>query len=262
MAGLDRDLSLCVINTYFAPLPAYARLYLDTCRHNPEVRFLFISDQARPSELPPNVTWLRMTLGELADRLQSALGFRVGLTASLKVCDVRPAFGLAFASALRGFTHWAYSDIDLLWGRILPLLRPHVGSADVLSFRERCLSATFTVFRNTPENARLFLRAPDIEDTLGSTAYHDFDESCSRWDRPRSFSELWRGGMRTSLWDVLAEGHAVGDLRWVHPELLAEPDPRRKAFAFRWDDGVLTDAATGEVRIAYHVLVANVAPYL
>lgn len=250
-------LSLCVVNTYFAPLPSYAPLYFDTCRWNPGVRFLFLSDQPRPDGLPDNVDWVPTTLDGLAARLHRALGVRVPLSASLKVCDARPAFGLALADLLEGYTHWAYSDIDVLWGRILPLLARHAPGADVLSFREGWLSGTFTVFRNTEANATLFLSAPDALDTLASAHHHDFDESCGRWDRPRRFAELQRRGLRTSFWDVLAEGEANGALRWVHPDLLSEPDPRTRTFDLVWDRGALTDAASGEERIGYHLLEAK-----
>lgn len=259
--ALSPTLSLCVVNTYFAPLPAYTRLYFESCRHNPDVRFLFVSDQPRPSELPENVEWVSMTLDALSDRLEQALGFRVYVNASLKVCDARPAFGLAFADELNGYSHWAYSDIDLLWGRILPLLRRYAEGADVLSFREKWLSGTFTVFRNTEQNARLFLQAPDAYDTLTSPDHHDFDESCGRWDRARTASELRRLGLRTSFWDILFQRHAAGETRWVHPELLVEPHPRVESFAFEWNQGTLTEASSGAERIAYHLLNAKESPY-
>ena len=253
--------ALCIINTYFAPLPRFVPLYFESCRRNPDVQFLFVSDQPRPSELPPNVRWMPTTLGELEARVTRAVGFPVRLSASLKVCDARPAFGLAFADELAGYTHWAYSDTDLVWGRVLPILRPYLPGADVLSFREGWLSGTFTVFRNTPVTARLFLRAPDLRDTLSTPSLCDFDESCGRWDRARSAAELLRSGLRTSFWDLLDAAHREGHIRWVHPDLLSEPNPRRSSFDFRWRDGQLVDARTGKERLAYHLLTAKRAPF-
>ena len=52
-------------------------------------------------------------------------------------------------------------------------------------------------------------------------------------------------------------GRGDGDIQWVHPDLLSEPDPRTRTFDVVWDRGALTDAASGEERIGYHLLEAR-----
>jgi hypothetical protein len=94
-------------------------LWLKSCKANPTIEFRVITDQPDTLEsLPDNVRVIATSITDIRKRLSDAVGFSVGLESGYKLCDFKPAYGLAFSDYFSSFSHWGHVDLDQLFGKI------------------------------------------------------------------------------------------------------------------------------------------------
>jgi hypothetical protein len=97
--------------------------------------FLVACSASWPKDLPPNVHLLQLSLDGYCDRLARVLRnsaiwidaaphaavvdvLKRGLTDSpWHMTAFKPLLGTMFAAELAKYTHWAWADLDVLWGR-------------------------------------------------------------------------------------------------------------------------------------------------
>lgn len=114
--------STCVMAVWFGLLPAWFGLWLESCKANPEVSFLIVTDQ-EIGNVPANVHVLSGTLLDVRERLSAVCGVPVQLSRPYKLCDYKPFMGSAFADELRGYDYWGFCDIDLVFGNLTSYFR-------------------------------------------------------------------------------------------------------------------------------------------
>mmetsp|Transcript_11501 Transcript_11501/g.23399 ORF Transcript_11501/g.23399 Transcript_11501/m.23399 type:complete len:335 (-) Transcript_11501:377-1381(-) len=132
--------------------------------------------------LPPNVRLVREA--NLTALYQQRLGFDRPFSAN-KVKDFKPMIGHVFAHLLRGYSHWAMGDADVVYGALPRFLTAEVLSRyDIISLvttsvcrpRQRTLLAgQLSVFRNVPALNSLFMQAAEWRG-LPLRPYSFFDE--------------------------------------------------------------------------------------
>lgn len=105
---------ICVIGVYFGKLPNYFRLWLNSCKANPMVDFLLVTDNLVQEE--GNICVRNMSLQELEDLATQKLGIDVKINKPYKCCDFRPAFGVIFEDYLKGYDYWGHCDFDVIFG--------------------------------------------------------------------------------------------------------------------------------------------------
>jgi hypothetical protein len=111
--------SIVLVSVYLGPLPNWMPLWLKCCKANPTIEFRVITDQPDTlKRLPDNVRAIATSIKDLRERLSEAVGFSVALENGYKLCDFRPAYGLAFSDYFSSFSHWGHVDLDQLFGKI------------------------------------------------------------------------------------------------------------------------------------------------
>ena len=102
-----------------------------------------------------------------------------------KVKDFKPTIGHVFEEYLKPYSHWAFGDVDVVYGDLSRFLTPHVLRHDIITFRtdDLCASMTktvfagqFTIFANTDWGRTLYRGAPTWEKISNSDRYLFFDE--------------------------------------------------------------------------------------
>ena len=103
-----------------------------------------------------------------------------------KIKDFKPAVGHVFEHFLRPYSHWAFGDVDVVYGDLSRFLTPQLLAHDIITFRtdDLCASMTktlfagqLTVFANNPWCRTLYREAPMWEKVAATGArYMFFDE--------------------------------------------------------------------------------------
>jgi len=168
---------ITLIGAYFGALPFYSSLFFKSAAANPAIEFLIVTDQCRPSPLPPNIRFLSMTSVTFERLASERIGHRMRLASARKLCDYKPAYGLIFCEFIRGADYWGHIDFDIVWGNIARhLIKPIAYGYDVISGDGKRLSGPFTIYRNSRELRELFRDIPDAVSKLNSPESFDLDE--------------------------------------------------------------------------------------
>jgi hypothetical protein len=234
-----------MVMPHFGSWPRWLPVFLESCRWNENVDWLFYTDCEPPEDPPANVRFHRMSLGELRDLISAKLQVDAALTYPFKVCDFRPAFGVIFADDLRGYDFWGWGDTDVVLGDIRSIITNSMRARyDVISSRSGFLSGEFTLIRNTPDCNSLFRESADHQRIFTSTSGFDFEECGFFKDRQID-----------SMTHVVKRMQRAGKLRVLLDDL-GRNDRKLKGRPFRyyWHQGRLVDADSGEGLLLYHFL--------
>lgn len=146
--------SIVLINCYFGSFPNYFNLFLDSCRSNDTIDFLFFTDNlCEEYDIPSNVRLVYTTFEELKIRIQSKFDFKISLDAPYKLCDYKVAYGYIFNDYISKYDFWGYCDVDLIFGRLR-----HFLTEEVLDNYDKIYKlGHLTIIRNTDELNSLFM---------------------------------------------------------------------------------------------------------
>lgn len=230
---------------HFGSWPQWFPIYLETCRRNPGVDWLFITDCETPDGAPANVRFKTATLEGVQQLASERLNQEIALPHAFKICDLRPAFAVIFDEEIRGYDFWGWGDTDLFYGSFADCLsEAALARYDVISSRSGFLSGEFTLLRNTPDINRLYSESADYERIFSSSSCFNFSEYGFFKDRPID-----------SITHVVKRNHRSGRLRCLLDDL-GRNDRKLgdREFRFYWHAGRLSDLDTGEPILLYHFL--------
>lgn len=149
--------SIVLINCYFGRFPNYFNLFLDSCRMNDTVNFLFFTDNIVQNP-PENVNVINISFEGLKEMFKAKFDFEISLDAPYKLCDYKPAYGYVFYEYIARFDYWGYCDIDMIFGDIR-----HFLSDDILDKYDKFYKlGHLTVFRNTQDNNCAFMQDENV----------------------------------------------------------------------------------------------------
>lgn len=248
---------LALLVPYFGRVPDYADLWLESCRRNPGIDWILLTDCRFDHELPPNVYVHSMSFAGLADRLAERFDFALGLETPYKLCDFRPAFGHVLADYLKGYDFWGYCDLDVIFGDIRKFV-----TESVLDSSDKVFTGGHLSFMRNDE---------EINRTYQDGAKLGLLDFRTVFSSPRSFAfDEWgldHDGLNSILLSRSAAVHLsempYADIKVGHYALRtnregftqspgeAEQEQRKRHIAYTWVDGVLTqhavDSLSGEV---------------
>ena len=95
----------------------------------------------------------------------------------IKPCDFAPAFGLIFEDYLKGYDWWAYTNFDIVFGRIDKFIPDRrLEKLDIVSFDDKAMNGMFSMMRNCKEVNNLFKQQDGWQKIMSDKEYHNFDE--------------------------------------------------------------------------------------
>lgn len=182
--------SILLICPYFGNLPTYQfPLWLESCRYNPTIDWLIITDDETLYNYPQNVRVKYSSWNSFKSRVESFFDFSIYLEKPYKICDFRPAFGVIFEEEIKGYDFWGHTDCsDTIYGDLR-----HFLTDDLLEKSDKVLLlGHFSLYRNTEEvNQRYKLptkSALTYKDIFTSEKAMFFDE-CHSHSINRIFKE-------------------------------------------------------------------------
>lgn len=110
-------ISVAVICAYFGELPGSYEPWIYSCKFNPSIDFLLITDQKIESPYQ-NVHIINSSFSEVQKLTNRKLNCQVALERPYKLCDLKPLYGIIFAEYLKGYDYWGHCDMDMVFGDI------------------------------------------------------------------------------------------------------------------------------------------------
>jgi len=250
--------SICIVIPYFGKWPTWMPYYLETCRFNNTVNWLFYTDCGTPENLPSNVKVIDSSYRDYCDLVSQRLGIKFYPENPYKLCDIKPLLGYIHADALQGFDFWGFGDIDLIYGDLRAYFNQNrLNRRDLFSTHARRVSGHLCLIRNTDQMRTAFQRVRNWRFLVSKPEHVAFDE--------KAFSKLFLRHKNSpgitrfvagliDLWLQKAEFTEAyttpnAKLRWTDGT---------KNFPARWfwRKGVLTnDIDTGRVFPYFHFMV-------
>lgn len=148
---ISKNNSIAVIVTWFGSLPLYFPAWLKSAEENPTIDFYCFFDHDFSSNAS-NIHIVKTTMEKEIDRISKATGEEIKIANAYKFCDLRPFFGLGYQEYIKGYSFWAYCDIDMVFGDLR-----HFLTDDILSKYDRFYEYGYlSVFRNNEQMNNLY----------------------------------------------------------------------------------------------------------
>ena len=171
--------NIIFIVPWISKWPWYFPYFLHSCRYNPSVDFLILTDnQDLPIQLPPNVKVISYSLEQFKADATKALGFEVTVESGYKLCDFKPAYGCIFQDYIDDYDRWGYCDVDIIFGNIRSFMTDELlNEYDIISARHDYLTGCFALYRNNPTMRELFKQSKDYKKVFTESRNFFFDET-------------------------------------------------------------------------------------
>lgn len=167
---------LCII-PYFGRFPDWIDLFLETCRYNPSMNWVIITDCTIPDRIPPNVRFVPMQWSECIRHIEKKLDIPFKPAAPYKLCDLKFAYGWIFAELALGYDFVAFGDIDVMYGNIREFLSPSILDHDLITFNATHISGHFTLLRNTGRIITCYQQCEGWRQAVAEPEYVGMDEN-------------------------------------------------------------------------------------
>src|SRR4051794_14757515 len=121
-----------LIQIYFGrSWPQWMPLYLVSCKYNQSVDWRIYSNIPPPDSYPSNVSFHSLTKEEFIQRMISSLGLKKGyqmpsLFFPYKLTDFKPLLGTIFSSEISQYSHFGFTDLDIVYGDLGNFLTEHM----------------------------------------------------------------------------------------------------------------------------------------
>ena len=156
--------SICIIVFYFGKYPWYHNYFIDSCKRNQSIDFLFFTDNASCDIQEENIKFIPFSIDNFNQLASIKLEFTVNVLSGLKICDFRPAFGVIFNDFIKSYDYWGYSDTDIIYGNLRNFLDDDILTYDYISVRDDYPSGYFSVFKNENKINLLYTLSKDYKE--------------------------------------------------------------------------------------------------
>lgn len=187
------NVSIIKIIPYFGQWPEWFELYIESCKHNPDIHWLFYTDCDEPDNQSANVSYQYMSFDEYKRFVSARLSINFNPSSPYKLCDLKPALGFIHEEDIQDYEFFAIGDIDIIYGQIRRFITDALlEKYDVIGTHNRRLSGHFAIFRNTEMYRQAFRKIPDWQKLMEKDEHLGLDES--------KFSKLFVRHKNHPLW--------------------------------------------------------------
>ena len=231
-----------IIIPYFGKFPSTIKPFLHSCKFNPDFEWLIFTDDTTISDIPQNVKMISCTLADIKTRFEDVCGFPVALDRPYKICDFRPAFGLAFSDYLTDCDFWGWGDIDLVYGD----LHRFITDGILEQYDKIFPCGHLSLIRNDEQVNHAFMKeikgTLDYRDVFADSKSFIFDEYKGLNEKLLALGKRVYGAIDFADMDVVFERFRTADKYTISMVFPAFPFkkgiPRNyKNQVFFWEDG-------------------------
>lgn len=156
-----------VVANYFGNPPRVFQLWLDSCGANPGVQWLFMTDiDMSKYRVPSNMTVQLSDFPSLKSRIQACFPYPVRYERPWDFCALKPLIGTIFSQELIGADYWGWSDCDMLYGDLSPVIRLAEQGYDKIM-----PNGHFSLVKNSRELNQFILNHPKTVEALRKSGH-------------------------------------------------------------------------------------------
>ena len=163
---------------YFGQWPIWFDAFLLSCKHNPNIDWLFFTDCKIPNNYPPNIEFVKGSIKEFSELASLKLNLYINVLSVRKICDFKITYGCMFHDYLAGYDFWGMCDIYVIFGDIKNFVTDvWLDKYEIISSRKEASSGHFTLFKNNLKINNIFREIKHFEKILQIWKnYCSFDE--------------------------------------------------------------------------------------
>jgi hypothetical protein len=251
--GLAR--SIVKIIPYFGRWPEWINFYIESCKANDTIDWIFYTDCSAPSNRAANVTFRHMSFEAYKSMVSAKLGIDFNPSNPYKLCDLKPVLGYLHQDDIAAYDYYAFGDIDIIYGDI----RGHITDElieryEMITTHDTWVAGHFTLFRNNRKMRGAFRKICGWRSILQKPEYCGLDERGltdlflgNRWKRKQTLRRRLKRFLNPYQRNALFhESHSTilaprpwHNGRMEHPQV------------WYWKDGRLTNEQDGDREFLY-----------
>ncbi|MEO8411046.1 MAG: DUF6625 family protein [Propionivibrio sp.] len=254
----DAQPRICFVMPYFGSWPFWLPLFLESCRTNATIDWLFFTDCEIPADYPANVQFVSTTFSDYCSRVSSALGIRFQPDKPYKLCDIRSAFGLIHSEELAAYDFWAFGDIDLIYGDLRSYFTgARLARKDLIATHSRRISGHCCLIRNNQTMREAFRKMPDWKKLFSDPRHHAVDEGMfSKLFLRHKNWPAWLARLAASAHPLRRRAEFIEAYSTPHTRVAWTNGTKRFPEHWYWNNGRLTNDIDGPREFPYfHFLV-------
>jgi hypothetical protein len=161
---------------YFGQWPEWFPFYLESCRWNPTIEWLFFTDCYIPLDSPANVRYISFSYSEYQQLISERLGIDFKVESAYKLCDIKPAYGFIHQEYLSDYDYFGFGDIDIIYGDIREFYTNKILCYNTLSTISDRVSGHLFLIKNTERWINAFRKIPNWQQLMSDSNHQNVDE--------------------------------------------------------------------------------------
>jgi len=190
--------SIIILIPYFGQWPEWIDFFIESCKFNPDIDWLFYTDCGLPNNKANNVRFIELSFEAYKKQVSQQLGIKFDPPTPYKLCDLKPAYGYLHQDDIATYDFYGFGDIDIIFGQIRHFITDEMlARFNVISTQPRRLSGHFCLLRNTEAYRTAFQKIPHWQSLLETNHHLGIDESkfsklfLRHKNHPRWLQKLW-----------------------------------------------------------------------
>lgn len=170
-----QDKSIIIITPYFGAWPAWLPFYIESCRWNPSIDWLFYTDCEIPISAPSNMKFVSTSFADYKKMVSERLEIPFDPASPYKLCDIKPTYGFLHEDEISQYDYFGFGDLDLVYGD----LRHHLDGLNeynLISTHSTRVSGHFCLHKNTAMMREAFKQSQGWQNALSNNTHTAFDE--------------------------------------------------------------------------------------
>jgi hypothetical protein len=146
---------------YFGCWPEWFEFYLESCRWNSSIDWLFFTDCPMPENAPANVRFITVSFQDYQQLVSDRLGINFKTESSYALCNLKPAYGFIHQEYLDGYDYFGFGDVDVIYGDLRAFYTDEVLSYNTLSTHKNRVSGHLFPIANNERWRNAFRQIPN-----------------------------------------------------------------------------------------------------
>lgn len=163
---------------YFGKWPEWMELYIDSIKRNPSIDFFFTTDcDTSVIENIANIRFRKISFDDYIQEYKKILKTEINIDNPVKICDLRPFFGLIHQKDIAGYDFFGWTDLDIIFGDIRSFYTEDIlNKYEVLSTHKMRLAGHCALLKNNKKYREMGYKVYNWKGALQNPNFVGIDE--------------------------------------------------------------------------------------